>query len=65
MLPANKKVVLVQMVEEYSLKEVVEALVWLSRERANDCSDMSLKEKAIAWSETAELLDEVVDKIDR
>lgn len=65
MLPANKKVALVQMIEEHSLKEVVEALAWVSHERANDCSDMSLKERAIAWSETAELLDEAATKIDR
>lgn len=55
------KTALARLVEEYDLTEVISVLVQVARERADQLSDLGLKEKAQASIEISELLCDIRD----
>jgi hypothetical protein len=55
------EMVLLSLVQEYSAKELLTALVSVCRTHRDNLSDMGCREKAIEFAETAELLGEIRD----
>ncbi len=60
----NDKNTLESLVVAYSLKDIVDVLAKLAANRADEMSDMGLKERAISWSDAASILNEAAVTID-
>jgi hypothetical protein len=59
MLSEDQKKMLLAMIQEHSMKDVVEVLSELASDQADEMSDMYLKDRAIAWCNISELLSDV------
>ena len=59
MLSEDQKKVLLDMIQEHSMKNVIEVLSELAADEAGQMSDWHLKDKAIVWSNISELLSDI------
>lgn len=59
MLSEDQKKILLDMIQEHSMKNVIEVLSELAAEEAGQMSDWHFKDKAVAWSNISELLSDV------